>query len=550
MVVDGVDNLVNTSIEFKVCRWLDETEFRDLLKFADYVGRNGKCSTFRFSPAKYKRNRLWKEYVVEALDRVGAELDEIARARLETFFEEERSVYIYAAKGLGYVIRSHVYLADILQEFREKGDVYYSKDHKGFIVKPYAIIDVVKKLKLGGLRVVDESNLITRRNAVDVELKIALRDYQEEAIEAWIEHDGRGVIALPTGAGKTYIGIAAIARLKLPTLVVVYTKEQLHQWLEKLLKTTTLNRSLIGLYYSEEKRIAPITITTYQTAYRHVEVLSDKFSLLIVDEVHHLPADKFRIIALKLLAPYRMGLSATPYREDGRHEELFRLMGGIVYYRMLQELQDRGYIAPYRIIPVFVALRPSEAVEYQRLRKEYQRLASGRNVEELLRDSAVGDETAKKALSILNSMKKLVAHSEAKIEAAKRIVEEELLRGSKILVFTQYLSQAEIVARKLGAPLLSGATPRDKRKLVLEGFKRGHYKVLVMTTVGDEGIDIPDANVGVILSSSGSRRQFIQRLGRLLRPKPGKEAKLYEIIAKNTFEERYYKRLINVDILL
>ncbi|HIQ11084.1 MAG TPA: ATP-dependent helicase, partial [Pyrodictium sp.] len=170
--------------------------------------------------------------------------------------------------------------------------------------------------------------------------------------------------------------------------------------------------------------------------------------------------------------------------------------------------------------------------------------------EELLRDSAAGDETAKKALSILNSMKKLVAHSEAKIEAAKRIVEEELAKGSKIIVFTQYLTQAEIAARKLGAPLLSGSTPRERRRLILEGFKKGYYKVIVMTTVGDEGIDIPDADVGIILSGSGSRRQFIQRLGRLLRPKPGKEAKLYEIIAKNTFEERHYRRLINADILL
>jgi len=541
---------VDIDIEFRVCRWLDETEFRDLLKFADYKGRVGRCSLFKFSPVKYRRNKLWREDVLELLERVGAELDEDSRAKLEAFFEEEQTVYIYAAKGLGYIIRSQAYLADMLQEFREKGDVYYSKEHKGFIVKPYAIIDVIKKLKLGGLKIVDKSNLIDKRNAISVELKITLRDYQEEAVEAWITHDGRGVIALPTGAGKTYVGIAAIARLKLPTLIVVYTKEQLYQWLEKLLEATNLTRSSIGLYYSEEKRIAPITITTYQTAYRHAEILSDKFSLLIVDEVHHLPADKFRLIALKLLAPYRMGLSATPYREDGRHEELFKLMGGIVYFKMLQELQDKGYIAPYRIIPVFVTLKPSEAVEYQKLRREYQELAGGRSVEELLRDSAAGDETAKKALSILNSMKKLVAHSEAKIEAAKRIVEEELAKGSKIIVFTQYLTQAEIAARKLGAPLLSGSTPRERRRLILEGFKKGYYKVIVMTTVGDEGIDIPDADVGIILSGSGSRRQFIQRLGRLLRPKPGKEAKLYEIIAKNTFEERHYRRLINADILL
>jgi len=192
------------------------------------------------------------------------------------------------------------------------------------------------------------------------------------------------------------------------------------------LKFTSLKRGDIGLYYSDEKRVGKVTISTYQSAYRHIGSLYDKFSLLIVDEAHHLPADKFRLIAEHILAPYRLALSATPYRSDGRHEDLFRLVGGIIYSKSLQELLGMGFIASFEIIPVLVDLPPRDKTEFNRLKREYNVLAAGRKVEELVKAAGVGDERAKKALQLLSRMRRLLALNKLKLEEAKRIYENEL----------------------------------------------------------------------------------------------------------------------------
>ncbi len=527
---------------FRVCRWLDRDEYEEITALATYEGRRGGCSLFSVDTGRLRRQGYSIGEFVEFVEGLGGVFEEESRRVVDKLLELERTVRVRAAPGEGYVLSSGTLLKGYLAEFIERGDARYSRRLGGFVVKPYIILDVVKKLKLAGMKVVDETGLLEARGSIDVSPSFKLRDYQEEALEKWLEADGRGVVALPTGSGKTFIGLAAIARLRVPTLVVVYTREQLNQWREKIVKYLGVPYGGVGLYYSDEKRVSGITITTYQTAYRHIGDLGGRFSLLIVDEVHHLPADKFRLIAVGILAPYRLGLSATPYREDGRHEELFRLMGGIVYFKPLSDLQREGYIAPYRVIPVFVALERGEARQYRELSREYRRYARGRSVEQLLRDARLGDESARQALRVLNRMRMLVAHSTSKLKAAKEIVDRELAEGSKIIVFTQYVSQALKASKYLGAPAITGSTDKVRRRLILEGFREGRHRVLVMTTVGDEGLDIPDANVGIILSSTGSRRQFIQRLGRLLRPAPGKEAKLYEVIAKGTLEERYVRR--------
>ncbi|NPA04489.1 MAG: DEAD/DEAH box helicase [Crenarchaeota archaeon] len=527
---------------FRVCRWLERDEYEEVTALAEYLGRRGGCSLFGADVDRLRRLGYSVEEFVEFVERFGGEFDDSSRAVVDRLLELEKTVVVRAAPGEGFVLSSARLLKGYLAEYIEDGDAYYSRRLGGFVVKPYRIIDVVKKLRLAGLRVEDETGLLEPAGGLDVNPSFRLRDYQEEALRKWLEADGRGVVALPTGSGKTFIGLAAIARLRAPTLVVVYTREQLNQWREKIIKYLGVPAYRVGVYYSEEKRISDITITTYQTAYRYVDKLGGRFSLLVVDEVHHLPADKFKLIAVGVLAPYRLGLSATPYREDGRHEELFKLMGGIVYFKPLSDLQREGYIAPYRVIPVFVRLERSEERQYRELSREYRLYARGRSVEQLLRDARSGDESARQALRVLNRMRMLVAYSVSKLRAAKEIVDRELAEGSKIIVFTQYVGQASRAGKFLGAPVVTGSTDRVRRRLILEGFKAGKYRVVVMTTVGDEGLDIPDANVGIILSSTGSRRQFIQRLGRLLRPAPGKEAKLYEIIARGTLEERYVKK--------
>ncbi|MEM1873311.1 MAG: DEAD/DEAH box helicase, partial [Acidilobaceae archaeon] len=339
------------------------------------------------------------------------------------------------------------------------------------------------------------------------------------------------------GSGKTVIALAGVAKLSAPTLVVVYTKDHVRQWVEAFKRFTDAG-SLVGAYYSEEKRLAPITVTTYKSASSNIRVFAARFSLVIFDEAHHLPADTFKELALSLPAPYRLGLSATPEREDGRHVDIFPLIGGVVYHLTPTELAEKGYLAPFVIKRVKVDLSLLEKARYESLRRRYLELSRGRSFQELLEHAKRGDSSAVEALKIHAEMLDIVQSSESKIEKVVEIARRELEKGGKIIVFTQFKSQAERIAEKLGALLLHGGLSDEERSRVLAKFKSAKSGVLVVTTVGDEGLDIPDASVGILVSGTGSRRQFIQRLGRLLRPSsPGKVAVLYEVIVRGTMEE-------------
>lgn len=528
------------ALVFKICDWISDDMFRELVKYADYLGRRNGCSIFIVKPHIASSPLLAR--LAALLDKFGAEMDATTRTALERAIEEATSVYISLSRK-GFVLKSRLYLSSYVSEFRAKGVVWYSKQEGGFVVRPHAVIDVVHHLYARGLRVVDQSGLIEFNNEGFV-FQGKLRPYQEEAIEAWRSNKYRGLVVLPTGAGKTIVALAAMALLGAKTLIVVYTREQMFEWLDKIKKFVKV-QGRIGLFYSERKEIGDVTIATYQSAYRNLDMLWNRFSLLIVDEAHHLPADKFRLIALHVMAPYRLGLTATPYREDGRHEELFGLLGGVVYEKSLAELEGSGYVARFEVIPRLVSLTRQEYEKYRSLKRKYSLFSRGRTVQELVKASAAGDESARKALQTLSEMRKLLALSKSKLEEAKKIIENEKVKGNKIIVFTQYVSQAEELGKLIGAPVLTGRMDKTRRRVILELFKKGRYPVLILTTVGDEGIDIPDANVGVVLSGTSSRRQFIQRLGRLLRPQPGKVARLYYLAVKGTQEEAAMRRVIS-----
>lgn len=526
-------------LRFRVRGWMAREDFESVLRFSRYLGRDEEGSIFEVDPAKAERNGLGLDDVVEVLERLGVEGDAIERVK--RWFEERSYDVELLLEGDSILLRPLLYLGDRLSDFRDL--LRYDKGRKCFVVPPGMLWKVVRELERQGLAVRDRTGLpASVPLGIPVTFKGKLRDYQEEALEAWKRNSFRGVIALPTGAGKTVIAVKAIADLGLRTLVVVYTKEQLHQWIEKLRELTDIPGAAVAAFYSEEKRLGPVTVTTYQTAHRHVRDLAFRFSFLIVDEVHHLPAEKFKTIALGVYAPYRMGLSATVVREDGKHVELFPLMGGVVYYKSPDELAEKGYIARYVVRIVRVELKPEEKAKFEELRKLYKALAQGVPFQELVKRALAGDLTAARALKVHSDMLKLVHMSKAKEEAVKRIVAEELGKGSKILVFAQYVDQAEELGRLLGAPVLTGETETKERRRALEEFRRCERGVLVLTTVGDEGLDVPDANVGIIVAGTGSRRQYVQRLGRLLRPGPGKIARLYEIVTKGTGEEAMARR--------
>jgi superfamily II DNA or RNA helicase len=539
-------------IKFKTRRWLEDDEFTDLMKVADYLGFENGYRVFALNAKKALQNGYTLSDVKRLVETLELEIEGSWSDAEKAFSAYSVTVDWDVSRGLvkieypftvNTIVKSA--LALLPQEAKYARRVDSSKGTITLELLPYYARDFIAKLANLGLIIEDPRKILEPKPlAVKPELKsVTLRNYQEEALRAWLSNKCRGVIVLPTGAGKSIVAIAAIARTAVRTLIVVYTKEQAFQWRDFLLKYTTISPSMIGLFYAEEKRLSPITIITYQSGYRYINQISPYFDTIVVDEVHHLPAEKFKYIALHSLASYRMGLSATPEREDGKHVELFPLMGGIVYYKSPRDLVEQGYLAPYRVEVVKVKLSPDELIKYRYLRQLYQKYAKGRTFKEILEEARKGDPEAVEALRAYSEIRKLVANSKSKISRVVELATREYELGSKVIVFTQYIDQAREIAQKTRGLLLTGEMPEEERRRVLETFKQSSRGILVVTTVGDEGIDIPDANVGIIASGTGSRRQFIQRLGRLLRPKArGESARLYEIVVEKTSEEYQLKK--------
>jgi superfamily II DNA or RNA helicase len=521
-------------LRFRIKGWVSDEEFRELLEFSRYIGRVGGVSVFELDYSKMRGSGYTLKDVYSILSSIEGVVEEDLEA-IRSAYLDEVTVYVRFG-GDGFLrISSKAYL----KSFFEKLGITppYSPSERAFKVPPYLYAKILLELEKLGFNVVDEVGLLkSSKLPRGLIFNGELRDYQREALEAWERNRFQGVIALPTGSGKTVIAIAGVAKLSVKTLVVVYTKDHVKQWADAFKKFTDAH-GMIGVYYGEEKNIAPITITTYQSAFRNTQLFAKHFALIVFDEAHHLPAEKFKHIALHMPSPYRMALSATPEREDGKHVEIFPLIGGVIYHKTASELAEKGYLAPFTVKKVKVRLTGDEWKRYEELRRRFQLLARGRRFQELVEDAKKGDRDAVEALKVHAEMRNIINYSEAKLKAVESIVKEELSKGSKIIVFTQYKGQAEEIASRVKGLLLHGELSESERERVLRAFKTAKTGVLVVTTVGDEGLDIPDANVGILVSGTSSRRQFIQRLGRLLRPKPGKTAVLYEIVTAGTSEE-------------
>jgi len=524
-------------VRFRVRGWVDDETYRELLRVARYLGRSNGYALFELDPWRVESSGLSLEDLVALLTSIEGVVEEDIEA-LVNAVEEYRRVTVDLGDDGFLRVKSRMMLRDLLRELGLS--LPYSREERAYRAAPYLYRDIVESLQRMGVIVDDQVGLLGSYGRLPrpISFRGQLRPYQEEALAKWEANGHRGIIALPTGAGKTVIAIAGIARLGVKTLVVVYTKEQVKQWIDSILKFTDAG-AMVGAFYGDEKRIAPITVTTYQTAYRKVKLFTRYFALVVFDEAHHVPADKFRRIATMMAAPYRLGLSATIEREDGKHVEIFPLLGGIVYHTSPGELARQGYLAAAILRTVRVELKPEEKRKYERLRRLYQQLARGRTVKELVEAARRGDPDAKEALRVASEMRRIIQYSEAKLSEATRLIKREVSKGSKVIVFTQYKAQAEEIARRVGGLLIHGGLDKRARERALDLFKSLPSGVLVVTTVGDEGLDIPDANVGVLLSGTSSQRQFVQRLGRLLRPKPGNNNKavLYEIIVAGTSEE-------------
>jgi superfamily II DNA or RNA helicase len=367
---------------------------------------------------------------------------------------------------------------------------------------------------------------------------VELRSYQSEALDKWRGAGNRGVLVLPTAAGKTFIALKAIDLLKTQTLIVVPTLDLIDQWKKRVRECLDVEAGVVG---GGENVVRMVTVSTYDSAYSMAAQLGNKFLLLIFDEVHHLASPGYMQIAEMYIAPYRMGLTATYERSDQRHTLLPLLVGDPVYSVSVEELTAGKHLSNYTYEKVAVELTPAEQQTYDAEMAIFRKyLAERRIVLKTAFDfqrfimTTGRDPNAREALLARNKALKIAVNSETKLNLLAEKL--ETYTNEKVLIFTLYNDLVYTVSRRFLIPAVTHQTPREERREIMANFGNGKYKVIVTSQVLDEGVDVPDASVGIVLGGTGSRREYVQRLGRLLRKKEGKTAKLVEIISKETVE--------------
>lgn len=377
-------------------------------------------------------------------------------------------------------------------------------------------------------------------------LQVKPRPYQDEALACWRSAGNAGVVILPTGAGKTLVAAMAIHQTGLWTLVIVPTLDLLQQWRATLTSSLALSTDDVGIFGGGEKEIKPITVITYDSAALYTHELKH-FGLLVCDECHHLPAPTYRLIAECAFTPFRLGLSATPERSDMTHIDLDYLIGPEVYRRSPTELTEGRYLAQFKEQRVYVALSPEDAARYAGQHAIYRSFLQRRRIiiqtpEDFQRKLiylSARDPEARAALLAWQETRNIAMNAPAKYNEIERLLKEHA--ADQLILFSEYNVVVNEISRRFCLPSITYKTPAEERRIILDRFRSGQYSKLVTGRVLNEGVDVPDCRVAIIVSGNSTRREYIQRLGRILRPKHG-EALLYELVTSGTTEENVAKR--------
>ena len=373
------------------------------------------------------------------------------------------------------------------------------------------------------------------------------RPYQREAVDRWRAAGARGSVVLPTGAGKTLVALMAIHELRGGACVVAPTRALVAQWFTQLADAFGSER--VGAWYGDEKEVRAITVTTYHSAFALLERWGEQFPLLVLDEVHHLADtaagdarawhDHLRIAP----APYRLGLTAT--YPDNRDAELRRLVGPVIYRKLIGEMTD-AELARFAVTRRYVRLSMEEETRYAALTELYERHMTAGGYRErgdtpadawrMFAASARRSPEARRALRAFHERERLVRLAEGKLGEAERILRAH--PAEQAVIFCGGTDAAEAVSRALAIPMITASTPASERHELLAGMASGEIRAVASVRVLDEGWDVPTAKLGIVLGDStrGSSRQHAQRLGRLLRRQGDAVASLYEIVAAGTYE--------------
>ena len=507
------------SPSFQDCR-------NDIIAFSDLVKSPEHIHTYTLSPLTLwnavssgldsneiiRRLKKWSRYEID--ERVLFFIEDTAIRYGEFILtEEDQDTLRLSVKRERFFL---TLLSEVtLKKYLKKGDGNYfllSKLDRGTVK--------AKMVKMGFP--VDDRIPLKKGGELSFDLKdtVEVRDYQKDSVDAFLSSGGYGTIVLPCGSGKTIVGIETAVRLKTNTLILCPNVSSVHQWIRELLDKTTLTEDQIGEYSGEKKTIKPVTVCTYQVltyrtknekaeetdpVYPHFSLFSDNnWGLVIYDEVHMLPAPVFRMTA-ELQSIYRLGLTATLIREDGREDEVFSLVGPKRYDTPWAELTQKGYIAKAYCHEVRIPLPHTLELEY--------------------------------ALATKKDKYRIASQNPLKIKVAQEILKNH--QGESIIIIGQYLEQLQVFKEHFGYPMITGSTSNKKRDELYDKFRRGEEKVMIVSKVANFAVDLPDASVAIEISGSfGSRQEEAQRLGRILRPK-ARDSHFYTIVTEYSQEEEF-----------
>ncbi len=370
--------------------------------------------------------------------------------------------------------------------------------------------------------------------AIAVDARQPLRPYQERAIAAWEVADRRGLVVLPTGAGKTRVGLAALVRSQAPTLIVVPTRALLEQWHHVLTRELGVS---VARYGDGSHEVGPITVSTYASAQRNVSAMAPRFELLVVDEAHHFGDASMDEILETSTATARLGLTATP--PDGHAAaRLAELIGPIVSDVSVKDLAGE-WLAPFDQLLIRLPLMPDERAAYVAATATFKAWVATlgsdreRSFAELAREAQASLE-GRVAMAAFRRSRSILALTEAKERLLGRLLHRH--RDTRTLVFVGSNEAAYRIARRFFVMPITCDIGKDERARALERFREGSLRALVSARVLNEGIDVPDAEIAIVLGGALSTREHVQRVGRVLRPSPGKRATVYELVTEGTRE--------------
>ena len=420
---------------------------------------------------------------------------------------------------------------------RIPGTTWDAANH-GWRVPADQRLSVLGRLSDDGVRISDESDKRSRERLSGTWTLPVLRGYQRESLTRWLAAGRRGVVALPTGSGKTHVAIAAIAELGVPTLVLVPTRVLLDQWVRVLSSAWS---GPVGQLGDGEHVVQPITVSTYMSAASWMQSLGDRFGLVIVDEAHHVGAGCPGEIFEMLVAPARLGLTATPPES----RVLEHHVGPVVHALGVGDLVNEG-LAPFDHEVIEVEMTRDERLRYRDARARFvafygpfirrRPTSSWREFMNAARQTADGRD----ALAGWREARALIAYPAGKRAELRSLLARHADR--RTLVFTSDNASAYAIARELLVMPITHEIRRDERARMLDRVRAGELRVLVSAKVLDEGLDVPDAEIAIVVGGTGSSRAHAQRVGRVLRPGPGKRARVYELAVAATSEIAYVER--------